>query len=105
MLVADDEADVRAAYAQILEEPDPSGETVAFGGLRDKLFIATKLESVDGALLLACWKILKFIMEMTSQPHCTYSGALTLRTILPLKIGMASYIWRRSKSGVCKMKI
>jgi diguanylate cyclase (GGDEF)-like protein len=38
VLVADDEADVRDAYRQILLEADMSGETAVFRNLRDRLF-------------------------------------------------------------------
>jgi diguanylate cyclase (GGDEF)-like protein len=38
VLVADDEADVRDAYRQILAEADVSGETAVFRNLRDRLF-------------------------------------------------------------------
>ncbi len=38
VLIADDEADVRDAYRQILTEADMSGETAVFHNLRDRLF-------------------------------------------------------------------
>ena len=38
MLVADDEAEVRDAYRQILQEADMSGETAVFRNLRERLF-------------------------------------------------------------------
>jgi diguanylate cyclase len=41
VLVADDEADVRDAYRQILVEADVSGEAEAFRNLRDRLFKKT----------------------------------------------------------------
>ena len=38
VLVADDEAEVRDAYRQILLEADMSGETAVFRNLRERLF-------------------------------------------------------------------
>ena len=38
VLIADDEADVRDAYRQILTEADMSGETAVFHNLRERLF-------------------------------------------------------------------
>jgi CheY-like chemotaxis protein len=38
VLIADDEAEVRDAYRQILLEADTSGETAMFHNLRDRLF-------------------------------------------------------------------
>jgi diguanylate cyclase (GGDEF)-like protein len=38
VLIADDEAEVRDAYRQILDETDMSGETVVFHNLRERLF-------------------------------------------------------------------
>jgi diguanylate cyclase (GGDEF)-like protein len=39
VLIADDEADVRAAYREILVEVEASGETAVFRNLRDRLFM------------------------------------------------------------------
>jgi diguanylate cyclase (GGDEF)-like protein len=44
VLVADDEAEVRDAYRQILSEPDMSSEAAAFRGLRERLFVKAAQE-------------------------------------------------------------
>ncbi len=44
VLVADDEADVRDAYRQILRDADMSGETAVFRNLRDRLFTKSASE-------------------------------------------------------------
>ena len=46
VLVADDEADIRDAYRQILLDSDMSGETAVFRNLRDRLFTKSGGEQV-----------------------------------------------------------
>jgi diguanylate cyclase len=46
VLIADDEAEVRDAYRQILSEADMSSETAVFHNLRDRLFAKTMPERV-----------------------------------------------------------
>ena len=46
VLVADDEAEIRDAYRQILLESDMSGETAVFRNLRDRLFTKTAAEQM-----------------------------------------------------------
>jgi diguanylate cyclase len=46
ILVADDEAEVRDAYRQILQEADMSGETAVFRNLRERLFAKGAQEQI-----------------------------------------------------------
>ncbi len=46
VLVADDDADIRAAYREILVEADMSGETAVFRNLRERLFTKSASDQV-----------------------------------------------------------
>ena len=50
VLIADDEAEVRDAYRQILTEADMSGETAMFHDLRERLFSKNAPEQISKAL-------------------------------------------------------
>jgi diguanylate cyclase (GGDEF)-like protein len=50
VLIADDEAEVRDAYRQILSEADMSGETAVFHNLRDRLFAKNMPEQTARSL-------------------------------------------------------
>jgi diguanylate cyclase (GGDEF)-like protein len=50
VLIADDEAEVRDAYRQILSEADMSSETAVFHNLRDRLFAKNMSEQVARSL-------------------------------------------------------
>ena len=53
VLVADDEAEVRDAYRQILTEADMSGDTAVFHNLRERLFAKNAPERAAKKLMPA----------------------------------------------------
>jgi diguanylate cyclase (GGDEF)-like protein len=50
VLIADDEAEVRSAYREVLSEADMSGETAVFRNLRERLFTKPAADQVARAL-------------------------------------------------------